>query len=85
MDLLNAEEIKAAIESEQGAMMRVERNGTSFSIWLGNTLLDTRDLGGNYFYNHMFFSFDADTVATFGVSAYGGEADYSNIQAHIKK
>jgi hypothetical protein len=85
IDLVNAEEIKAAIESEEGVLMRVERTGTTFSIRVGNTLLDTRDLGGNYFYNHMFFSFDADTVASFGVSAYGGEANYSNIQAHIKK
>jgi hypothetical protein len=82
-DLVNADQIKAAFESESGATLKVQREGTSFALYIDNVLIDRKDFGGAHFYNHTFFVFNADTVASFGVSAYGGEANYSDFQVQV--
>ena len=85
VDIENADQIKTAMESAEGVTLKVQRNKTTFSIYINDKLLDSRNVAGDHFFYNNFFSFNADTVASFGVSAYGGEADFTNFQVAIQR
>lgn len=77
------QEHRNALSSDSGAKLAINREGTYFTIYFNNVELDSRDLGGEYFYGNTFVPFTTDTTAAFGVATNGGEAYFSNPNAVI--
>lgn len=76
---------RETLSSETGGVIKVERTGSEFKIYLDGLLLDTQDFGGSFYEENTFVPFTADTTAAFGVATAGGEAYFSNLSASVTR
>ncbi len=70
---------KEILKSVEGGVVKVERNGSEFTIKLNDSTISTVDLKGDYYVGSNVVSFNQKTKATFGIHIKGAEANFTNL------